>query len=177
MWLPGAGISYARLDAAGGLQWPCPDESHPGTSILHTQTFPGIGPRATLARVEFRPAAEQPNDDYPFVLVTGRNLYAFNAGTMTARSMTHQLRATDAVEVAADDARRLGLRDGEPALLRSRYGETVLRVEVSPRVAAGVVFATFHDPATAVNRVTGPEADPYTHTPAYKRTAVHLEPL
>ncbi len=86
VWIPGAGITYERLEAPGGLQWPCPDTDHPGTKILHEQTFPGIGTRATPARLDPQPAIEVPSPEFPFVLVTGRGLYQFNAGTMTGRA-------------------------------------------------------------------------------------------
>jgi formate dehydrogenase major subunit len=176
VWGPGAGIGYARLDAPGGLQWPCPDDDHPGTAILHSDTFGALGPKATLRTVDYRPPPEQPSDDTPFVLVTGRTLSQFNAGTMTGRSATRHLRATDHLEISPGDAARLGVAAGRPVRVRSRHGEATLPAEVTGRVPAGTVFATFHDPATAVNRLTGDHRDPLTHTPAYKRTAVHLEP-
>ena len=178
VWLPGAGISYDRLDAPGGLQWPCPDDQHPGTRILHEQSFPDIGPAPRLLQASITDRAlEQPDDDFPFVLVTGRNLYQFNAGTMTGRSATRALRPTDTLEMNAADADRLGLHEDESVRLRSRHGEAVVPVEITPMVPAGVVFATFHDATLAINRVTGPDRDPYTHTPNYKRTAVRIDPL
>jgi len=176
VWGPGAGISYDRLEAPGGLQWPCPGEDHPGTPILHTATFGALGPRATLRRVGYRPSPEQPSDDMAYVLVTGRTLSQFNAGTMTARSATQRLRPTDSLDISPEDAARLGVVAGDPVHVRSRYGEATLPAEISTRVAPGTVFATFHDPTTGVNRLTGDARDPVTHTPAYKRTAVHLEP-
>jgi formate dehydrogenase major subunit len=176
VWDPGAGISYDRLEAPGGLQWPCPSEDHPGTPILHTATFGALGPTAALRRVDYRPPPEQPGSDAPYVLVTGRTLSQFNAGTMTGRSATRHLRATDRLEISPDDAVRLGVSAGDPVHVRSRYGEATLPAEISSRVAAGTVFATFHDPATEVNRLTGDARDPVTRTPAYKRTAVHLAP-
>jgi formate dehydrogenase major subunit len=175
VWGAGGGISYRRLDAPGGLQWPCPNEDHPGTAILHTDTFGVLGARAALRAVEYRPPPEELGDDAPFVLVTGRALSQFNAGTMTGRSATRHLRATDRLEVSPPDAARLGIASGNPVRLQSRYGEAILPAEITDRVPPGTVFATFHDPATAVNRLTGDHRDPLTHTPAYKRTAVRLE--
>jgi formate dehydrogenase major subunit len=84
LWKAGAGISHARLES-GGLQWPCPSETHPGTTILHTGSFPH-GPRAPLKRVEFEATVETPTAEFPFLLTTGRTLYQFNAGTMTMRT-------------------------------------------------------------------------------------------
>jgi formate dehydrogenase major subunit len=175
VWGAGGGISYRRLDAPGGLQWPCPREDHPGTAILHTDNFGALGPRAALRAVEYRPPPEELGDDTPFVLVTGRALSQFNAGTMTGRSATRHLRATDCLEVSPADAAQLAIVAGSLVRLQSRYGEATLPAEITDRVPPGTVFATFHDPAAAVNRLTGDHRDPVTHTPAYKRTAVRLE--
>jgi formate dehydrogenase major subunit len=177
VWGAGAGISYARLDTPAGLQWPCPSEEHPGTATLHADAFGARGRRAALRPVPYRPSPEQPSDDAPFVLVTGRTLSQFNAGTMTGRSATRLLRPTDQLEISPADAARLGLAEGSPVRVRSRYGEATLPAAITGRVPAGTVFATFHDPATAVNRLTGDARDPLTHTPAYKRTAVSLAPV
>jgi len=176
VWTPGAGITYERLEAPGGLQWPCPDTQHPGTQILHEQTFPGIGPRAALERLDPQPAVEAPSVDFPFVLVTGRGLYQFNAGTMTRRAATQDLDPHDHLEICEDDAERLHLADAQPTRVRSRYGETVIPALITDRVRIGTVFATFSDPTVFINQVTGPHRDPYTGTPEYKVTAVHLEP-
>jgi formate dehydrogenase major subunit len=173
VWPPGAGMTWPRLDQPGGIQWPCPTEEHPGTTVLHGQAFGGTE-RATLRSIEYRPTPEQPDPEFPYVLVTGRSLYAFNAGTMTGRSAIRELRATDRLEIAPVDAGGLGIGEGDPVEVRSRYGRTTLAAEVTARVPPGVLFATFNDPATALNRVTGPHRDPLTHTPEYKVTSVHL---
>jgi formate dehydrogenase major subunit len=175
VWAPGAGISYSRLAAAGGLQWPCPDEQHPGTQILHERSFPGLGPRARLAQVDHRPGAERSSAELPLVLVTGRGLYQFNAGTMTRRAATNDLCATDYLELSAADADRRGVRTGTRVRVRSRYGETQLPAQVTARVPPGVVFATFSDPAVSINLVTGPHRDDVTNTPEYKVTAVEVD--
>lgn len=177
IWAPGAGITNRRLDEPGGVQWPCPSEDHPGTVRLHTEAFPGIGPRARLRPIEFRPSPEHAHvgDDRPFRLVTGRGLYQFNAGTMTGRSLVHELRPTDTLEIHPADADAYGVADGRPVRIVSRYGEAVLPAEVTDRVDRGVLFCTFNDPTTEVNLVTGPHRDPVTHTPEYKLTAVRIE--
>ena len=175
VWAPGAGMSYHLLDDPGGRQWPCPAEDHPGTTLLHTETFGTSSGRAGLRPLTYEPPPDELTRDLPFVLVTGRTLYAFNAGTMTSRSATHRLRPTDLVELNPDDATAVGVVDGDSVRIVSRYGSAELAADVTDRVPTGVVFATFHDPATATNRVTGPYRDPYTNTPAYKQTAVRLE--
>ncbi|MDQ7842263.1 MAG: formate dehydrogenase subunit alpha [Armatimonadota bacterium] len=172
VWPAGAGISFARLEQ-GGLQWPCPSEDHPGTPLLHGRGFP-IGARATLRRIAYRPTPEAPSAEFPFVLITGRNLYQFNAGTMTARTANSELRPSDVLDLHPEDARALGLRDGERAAVRSRYGAAVLPVRLTTAVGPGVVFATFHTAEIFLNRVTGPHRDPQTATPEYKVTAVQI---
>lgn len=178
VWLPGAGMGYERLDGPGGLQWPCPTDDHPGTTRLHGDTFGGtVGARATLRVIPYAPTSEQPTREYPFVLMTGRTLTQFNAGTMTSRSATRPLRLTDLLEMATDDAARLGLAEGDLVQVHSRYGEAVLPVEITDRVASGTVFTTFHDPTTAVNHLTSPHRDAHTNTPEYKVTVVRVEPI
>jgi formate dehydrogenase major subunit len=176
VWAPGAGISYARLERPGGLQWPCPDEEHPGSAMLHGSVFGAdVGTRARLRPVPFVRTTEQPSDEYPFVLVTGRSLYQFNAGTMTGRSATRWLRSGDRLDISAVDAEAIGIASGATVRVRSRYGAAELPAQITERVAPGTVFATFSDPAVAINAVTGTGRDPYTHTPEYKVTAVRLE--
>jgi formate dehydrogenase major subunit len=171
VWPAGAGMSYARLDQPGGLQWPCPAEDHVGTTLLHADSFVS-GPRAALRPLAHREPSERTDDEFPFTLVTGRGLYQFNAGTMTRRSITDRFRPRDTLELHADDAARLGVDDGDLVTVTSRHGSAALPVEFSERVLPGTVFATFNEPASGVNRLTGPSRDPATNTPAYKRTAV-----
>jgi formate dehydrogenase major subunit len=174
LWPAGAGMTYRRLDRPGGLQWPCPDEEHPGTSLLHRDTFAGLGRRTTLHRIGYRPSGEQPTEEYPLVLITGRALYAFNAGTMTARAATAPLTDVVALEISPTDAQRCGVVDGADVAVQSRYGTLVLPCRISARTQPGTVFTTFSDPAVPVNTLTGPGRDPTTHTPEYKVTAVNV---
>lgn len=173
VWPQGAGMTYARLDT-GGLQWPCPDAHHPGTTILHRDGFPG-GPRAALRRIDYHATPEVTTPDYPFRLITGRTLYAFNAGTMTRRTPNHRLRPTDTLDLCAADAQHLGCTDQEHVRVRSRYGDAVLPVRISATVKPGEVFATFHDPAVFLNNLTSPHRDRFVKTPEYKVTAVRIE--
>ena len=177
VWEPGAGMTYERLNHPGGLQWPCPSEDDPGTTILHREQFgPSVGARASLRRIDALPAAEPTTDDFPLLLVTGRSLYQFNAGTMTGRSVTRRLRPTDLLEIHPEDAAMLGVADGDLVEAQSRYGAATLPVEVTDQVAPSTVFATFNDPRTRVNQLTGPHRDTHTNTPEYKVTAVRLVP-
>jgi formate dehydrogenase major subunit len=98
VWKAGAGISYERLEREG-LQWPCPSENHPGTQVLHADTFPN-GRRAGFRQIEYRPTGETADEEYPFTLITGRTLYQFNAGTMTSRTGNNLLRPHDFLDVS-----------------------------------------------------------------------------
>lgn len=175
VWPAGAGITYDRL-ATGGLQWPCPTEDHPGTEILHTGIFAGDS-HVKLRPIEFSPTSEKVCNEYPFLLITGRSLYQFNAGTMTNRSSTAQFQPEDTVQIAPDDAQRLGIFEGQPVRLCSRYGEIAIKASVTDAVKAGELFATFQSPEVFVNRLTSRNRDRFVQTPEYKVTAVRLEPL
>jgi formate dehydrogenase major subunit len=172
--VPGArGMTYDRLDAAG-LQWPCPQEDHPGTPILHVGSF-GKAPRAKLALVEHRGSPETTSADYPFLLNTGRSLYQFNAGTMTMRTPNAELRPADVLDIDPADAASHELSDGEVVRVVSRYGSAVLPVHYNRGLRKGELFATFHTVSTFLNAVTGPHRDSAVGTPEYKLTAVRLE--
>jgi formate dehydrogenase major subunit len=173
VWKAGAGISYPRLEQ-GGLQWPCPDETHPGTTVLHIGTFPH-GPRAPLKRVGFEATTETANGEFPFLLTTGRTLYQFNAGTMTMRTRNARLRQTDTLDLAPADAKRLELKDGDLVRVRSRHGEARMPVKLDSRVKPGELFATFHAAEVFLNNLTSPHRDTVALTPEYKVVAVNLE--
>jgi formate dehydrogenase major subunit len=175
VWKAGAGISYDRLEH-GGLQWPCPDEAHPGTTILHVDSFAGMK-AAPLQCIDFRESAEMPTPDYPFLLTTGRTLYQFNAGTMTMRTPNRELRATDTLDISPADAARLGVTDGEIIRATSRHGNSVLPLHIDARIKEGDLFATFHASATGVNHLTGQGRDQQAMTPEYKVVAVRVTKL
>lgn len=169
------GITYSRLEN-GGIQWPCPDVSHPGTPILHTEAF-SFGDRARLFPVDFKPSAEKISRDYPLLLVTGRELYHFNAGTMTYNTANKTLRPTDFLHVHPADAEKMKLRKGERVKLISRYGDTVIPVKIDDAVNIGELFTTFNHAEVFVNTVIGPYRDSYVQTPEYKVTAVRIEKI
>jgi len=173
VWPAAAGISYARLDAQG-VQWPCPDLAHPGTAYLHRDRFTH-GPRATLRCLDDRPSPEVINAQFPFVLMTGRTLYAFNTGLMTGRTPNRVLRPSDTLDISPHDARDLGLAEGQVVTLRSRYGAAMLPLRICEAIKPGELFATFHDAAVGLNAVIGPQRDRFVHTPAYKQTAVAIQ--
>ena len=169
------GIAYDRLDMHG-LQWPCPDRSHPGTPILHTERF-----ACNLGR--FSPAlhrlpAELPDDQYPLVLTTGRTCFHWHTGTMTRR--THLLDREEPrsfIEVHPDDAARLGVRDRDELLVSSRRGEVRTEARVTTMVIPGVVFMPFHFAEGAANALTNNALDPESSIPEFKVCAVRVEKL
>ena len=140
VWPAGRGITYKRLED-GGLQWPCPDEDHPGTEVMHTESFP-LG-KAALRQIPYRPTKETVDEKFPFLLVTGRTLYHFNAGTMTMRTANAELRATDLLDISAEDAKRLRLQNGEKVRVHSRYGKASLPIRITSAVKAGRVVRNF----------------------------------
>lgn len=175
VWQAGAGLDYPRLDHAG-IQWPCPSDDHPGTTILHGESFP-IGKQATLRRIPYQPTPEVTSAEFPFLLTTGRTLYQFNAGTMTLRTRNVELHPSDVLDIAPADAGRLVVADGEKVRLRSAYGEAVLALRINEAVKPGELFATFHSEEVFLNNLTSPQRDKQTLAPEYKVTAVRIEKL
>ncbi|MBI4243535.1 MAG: formate dehydrogenase subunit alpha [Planctomycetes bacterium] len=175
VWKAGSGITYDRIEK-NGLQWPCPAEDHPGTQILHVESFP-IGSKAFVKTIEFNETKEITSSEYPFLLVTGRTLFHFNAGTMTMRSANVNLLDNDYLDISPQDAALLGLRNKEKVKIVSKYGHAVLPVRIHDSVKKGELFTTFHMPDNFVNFVTGPYRDNLASTPEYKITAVKIEKL
>jgi formate dehydrogenase major subunit len=175
VWEKGHGITYGRIEQAG-LQWPCLTETHPGTEILHSTEF-ASGSRAPLQSIDFLPTVETTDEQYLFVLITGRSLHQFNAGTMTQRTPNTVLRPADYLEISPEDASRLGLESGQRVRLKSRYGQAELPVRVTEGIRTGELFATFHTWGAALNSITGPYRDRRVDTPECKVTAVRIEKL
>ena len=172
-----AGMTYARLEAEHGLQWPCFDEQHPGEMFLHARLWeePLVGPRAPFSVVEHLPPAEVPDRDFPLTLTTGRRLDCYNTGVQTA-SLRSPLRRGETVDLSLEDARRLGLSDGDAVRVSSRRGSVVAPVRVDPSLRVGLVFMTphFHD-VVAVNALTNDATDPRSGTAEFKACAVRVE--
>jgi formate dehydrogenase alpha subunit len=169
-----AGITYARLDTEGGLQWPCPTTDHPGTVYLHRGQF-ARGKGAFFA-IDHRDPAEMPDAAYPLVLTTGRVLYQYHTGTMSRRAPGLEEKAPECrVEIAAGDAIDYGIKDGDPVRLRTRRGEIVARAQISPKAVAGTIFVPFHYFEASANKLTIAALDPVAKIPEYKVCAIHLE--
>ncbi len=173
VWPAGAGISYARLEQ-GACSGPALPRTIPARASC-TRKASRAGRAPALRCIPFTASPEAPSEAYPFILVTGRTLYQFNAGTMTMRTPNVELRPTDELEMHPDDARRLGLADGERVRVRSQYGEAELPLKLNTALQEGQLFTTFHTARVFINEVTSPHRDGYTHTPEYKVTAVRVE--
>jgi predicted molibdopterin-dependent oxidoreductase YjgC len=169
------GIVYERLDAPG-LQWPCPDQKHPGTPIMHLDRFSrGLG---HFAPVSHRLPAEIPDEQYPFVLTTGRTYFHWHTGSMTRR--THLLAREEPcsfIELHPDDAAIIGIRNRDMLLVSSRRGEIRTEARVTGMVIPGVLFMPFHFAEGAANALTNNVLDPESSIPEFKVCAVRLEKI
>jgi formate dehydrogenase alpha subunit len=168
-----AGITYDRLDAEGGVHWPCPALEHPGTPYLFAESFPrGRGRFWTL---EYGSESELPDAEYPFLLSTGRVLYHWHGGTMSRRSKLDEVWPEATVEVHPADAARLGVATGDWLQASSRRGSIALRAMVTARSPEGVAFIPFHFVEAAANVLTNDRLDPRAKIPDFKVCAIRLE--
>jgi predicted molibdopterin-dependent oxidoreductase YjgC len=171
-----AGISHKRLEPTGGLQWPCPDLEHPGTPVLHCEQFACENNKGKFSPVEYKPSLELADDEYPFILTTGRSLYHFHTGTLSRKvGGLNQLKPNEQVEVNPQDAEKLGLNNDDPVKISSRRGSVVALVKVTDASSPGVVFMTFHFAETPTNQLTNPALDPDSKIPELKVCAVKIE--
>jgi formate dehydrogenase major subunit len=169
------GVTYERLDGPG-LQYPVPTADSPGRAFLFDDRFPTADGRGRFVPVEYAPPVELPDEAYPFVMNTGRQLYHWHTGTMTRRATgLDQREPTPIVEVHPEDARALGVRDGDAVRLTSRRNSMVSSCRVSERVARGQVFVPFHFREAAANLLTNPVLDPYAKMAELKCCAVRIE--
>ena len=172
------GMRYDRLDQ-GGLQWPCPDERHPGTPFLHARLWqrPVTGPRPAFKPVVHDPPVDKVDADYPLMLTTGRRLDSYNTGVQSG-GFTTPLRTDEALLVCAEDMDRFGLAEGERVRVLSRRGEVEVAVRADETVRPGLVFMTPHFvEQVATNRLTINATDPVAGTAEFKATAVRIERL
>lgn len=168
-----AGISYERLER-GGIQWPCPTADHPGMPILHKDKFTrGLGKFTPLV---FREPAESPDDQYPFLLNTGRVLQHWHGGTLSRRSAGLDWVVPEGeIQINSEDGKRLGLVTGDAIRVTSRRGEVTGKARLTDRLPRGMVFMTFHFAEIPANALTGDAVDPVAKIPEYKVSAVRIE--
>jgi formate dehydrogenase major subunit len=172
------GMSYARLEAEKGLQWPCATESDPGSLFLHARLWatPRIGPAAPFSLVEHEGPVEMPDADYPFQLTTGRRLDSFNTGVQTG-GYTSPLRRPETLDISPEDAAQLDVVDGDVVRITSRRGSVVAPVQIDTSLRAGLVFMTLHfQDQVRVNVLTTDVSDLKSGVSEFKACAVRLEP-
>ncbi len=170
-----AGINYGRLDPFG-LQWPCPSKDHPGTVYLHKDKF--AKGKGTFKPCVYVAADELPDDEYNFVLSTGRIYWHWHTGTMTRRTSTLDREVPAGyVEINPADAEKLILRNGDKVKVSSRRGEIETHALVTGKVKEGSVFIPFHFSEAAANVLTNPAVDPVAKIPEYKVCAVKVEKI
>ena len=164
------GIRYDRLDEYG-LQWPCPNRDHPGTTNLHQESFSrGLG---KFHAVEFKPPAESVSPGYPLILTTGRVLEHYHTGSMSRRSkVLDKLQPNGAVDIHPDDALNLGVIDGDLMTVASERGKIDVPVHVTDKTAPGLAFMAFHWKESPANVLTNPAVDPAAKIPEFKVSAV-----
>jgi predicted molibdopterin-dependent oxidoreductase YjgC len=171
------GMSYARLEALGGIHWPCPDLEHPGERFLHGRLWqvPRVGRAAPFSVVHHDPPVERPDADYPLVLTTGRRLESYNTGVQTA-GYDSPLHFGETLDISPEDADDLLIRDGEIVRVTSRRGSVVAPARVDTTLRRGMVFMTLHFPdQVPTNVLTIDASDPKSGTAEFKACAVRVE--
>ncbi len=173
------GMSYARIDELGGIQWPCPTLDHPGTQFLHARLWedPVEGPRAPFSVVEHDPPVDRLSDEFPIRLTTGRRLDSFNTGVQTG-AYTSPLRKGEALLLSPADGVRLGIADGERVKASSRRGSVEVPVSFDATLRAGLAFMTLHFPdQVATNVLTIDATDPKSGTAEFKASAIRVDKI
>ncbi len=168
------GVSYAKLEAMGSVQWPCNAAAPDGTPVMHIGKF--VRGKGNFVITEYIPTDERTGARFPLLLTTGRILSQYNVGAQTRRTANVAWHKEDRLEIHPHDAEQRGIRDGDWVRLASRAGETALRARITDRVAPGVVYTTFHHPDTQANVITTDYSDWATNCPEYKVTAVQVSP-
>ncbi|MBL8755384.1 MAG: formate dehydrogenase subunit alpha [Planctomycetes bacterium] len=168
------GVSYAKLDRLGSIQWPCNADAPEGTPYMHAKQF--VRGKGRFFLTEYVETPERTTRQFPLLLTTGRILSQYNVGAQTRRTHNTVWHDADVLEIHAHDAEQRGIRDGDLVSLQSRKGATTLRAVVTERMQPGVVYTTFHHPESGVNVVTTENSDWATNCPEYKVTAVQVVP-
>ncbi|WP_163832487.1 formate dehydrogenase subunit alpha [Spartinivicinus ruber] len=166
------GVNYEKLDKLGSIQWPCNESAPTGTPIMHTDAF--VRGKGWFAITEYVATEERASRKFPLLLTTGRILSQYNVGAQTRRTENVSWHQEDLLEIHPHDAEDRGINEGDWVGIKSRAGETVLRAKITQRVQPGVVYTTFHHPASGANVVTTDNSDWATNCPEYKVTAVQV---
>jgi formate dehydrogenase major subunit len=169
------GVSYAKLDKLGSIQWPCNEAAPEGTPIMHVDEF--VRGKGRFLPTQYIATPEKVNKRYPLILTTGRILSQYNVGAQTRRTANTAWHAEDRLEIHPVDAEDRGIHEGDWVGIASRAGTTVLRATITERVQPGVVYTTFHFPESGANVITTDNSDWATNCPEYKVTAVEVTPV
>jgi formate dehydrogenase major subunit len=167
-----AGVSFARLDEMGSIQWPCNENAPDGTRLMHMDGF--VRGKGRFMLTEFVPTPERSNRSFPLILTTGRILSQYNVGAQTRRTENIVWHDRDVLEIHPSDAELRGINEGDLVSISSRIGATSLYAAITERVAPGVVYTTFHHPVSGANVITTEYSDWATNCPEYKVTAVEV---
>ncbi|GAA1533711.1 formate dehydrogenase subunit alpha [Kribbella lupini] len=167
------GVSFARLDEAGSIQWPCNLEHPDGTPVMHADEF--TRGKGRFMETVYVPTTERSTRKYPLILTTGRILSQYNVGAQTRRTANVAWHPEDILELHPHDAEVRGISDGDTVSLASRVGRTTLHAKLSERIPVGVCYTTFHHPVTGANVITTDNSDWATNCPEYKVTAVQVD--
>jgi len=166
------GIKYSRMEN-DGMQWPCPTLEHPGTKVMH-QNGKFTHGKGVLKGIQWTPPAEVADDEYPFVLSTGRRLSQYHTRTQTGRSGMDAIYSEETADMSIKDAARLGIKHGEKVKVTSRRGEVIVKARVTEEVPAGMVWMTFHFREGNANWLCNTASDSVTKTAEYKACSCNV---
>ena len=170
------GITYERLKKAGGIQWPCPSEDHPGTDTMFVEKFGTADGLAHFQIVKYKHPAEVTDEEYPYVFTNGRVIFHFHSGTMTRKTKKLSSEVSRAfAEINVEDAKRERIKDGDEIVLKSRRGEVKTIARVTDDIRKGLLFMPWHFAEEGPNILTGPSAGPPSKMPEFKFCAVKIE--
>ena len=167
-----AGVSYAKLDELGSIQWPCNAAAPNGTPTMHVDRF--VNGRGNFMLTDYVPTEERTGPRFPLILTTGRILSQYNVGAQTRRTDNVLWHPEDVLEIHPFDAEARTIKDGDLVAVASRSGDIALRAKVTERMQPGVVYTTFHHAKTGANVITTDNSDWATNCPEYKVTAVEV---
>jgi formate dehydrogenase major subunit len=166
------GVSYAKIEELGSVQWPCNEQAPEGTPIMHIEEF--VRGKGKFFVTRYLPTDEKVTQKFPLILTTGRILSQYNVGAQTRRTANSAWHPEDVLEIHPHDAEERGIQDGDWVGIQSRAGETVLHARITERMQPGVVYTTFHHPFSGANVITTDNSDWATNCPEYKVTAVQV---
>jgi formate dehydrogenase alpha subunit len=171
------GITYERLkNTVGGIHWPCPSEDHPGTPTMFLEKFGTPDGLGHFEAVDFKPPAELPDDEYPFILTTGRSIFHYHTGAMTRRTPKLLNEVPQSfVEINPEDATKVGVKNNDVVTLETRRGSIEAEAKITDEVPPGLLFIPFHFPNSLANVLTISVLDPKAKCAETKVCAVKME--